>query len=162
VTIDRPKCFGDAMAAWRALVLTFDTAVESASIAPQVFSGRGGFEMPTWTTTAPDAEGGVYELAVVDPGYVVESVAGYFDPGVRPLDGAVRIDPIDEFNLRLVWSAPACAPTFTLEIPADRGPWQLGGEPCQATATVLRMVDVGLTFPPAAGELSVETSFGQP
>jgi hypothetical protein len=163
LTIDRPKCPGDAIGVWRALVLTFDGPVDATGLTTAMFAGRGGVDMPTWTASGPDSAGSRYDLVVVDPGYVVGSIDPGFDPSVAPVEGeGVRIDRIDELNVRLAWSAPACATAFTLEIPVGGGPWLLGSEMCVSTESVLRMLDVGLASPMIAGELSVETSFGEP
>jgi hypothetical protein len=55
LTIDRPLCHGDAMATFRGVTLTFDQAVDAASLQTAIFDGRPGSGLPTWTAAAPDS-----------------------------------------------------------------------------------------------------------
>ena len=82
LTIDRPLCHGDAMATFRGVTLTFDQAVDAGSLATTIVDGGPGSGLPTWTATAPDSGSGRYDLTVFDPGQVIESVDGSYDPEV--------------------------------------------------------------------------------
>jgi hypothetical protein len=150
-TIDRPFCYGDAMLAVRSLVLTFSRPVDATALTTALISGRGGVDMPSWTTTAPDSAGKRYDLTLADPGYVVDSLSGYFDPssaaaGAGP--SRIRLIAADVNTFTMIWFGRACATTPSLEISPDGSDWRLVEAPCSTTSPdVLRMVDVTLNLP---------------
>jgi hypothetical protein len=153
LTIDRPICHGDAMAVFRGITLTFDQAVDAATLDAAIFDGRPESGLPTWTATAPDSESGTYRLALFDPGSVVESLDGSYDPEVTAAGAGptgIRIERRDPTTFRLIWLGQACAasPSLTIDPSGDR--WQLANAPCAAPPEVLRMVEVTLKAPPAS------------
>jgi hypothetical protein len=166
LTIDRPLCRGDAMATFRGVTLTFDQAVDAASLQTAIFDGRPGSGLPTWTAAAPDSGSGRYDLTVLDPGQVVESIDGSYDPEITAAGAGpagIRIEQQDATTFRLIWLGKACAtaPSLSLDPSGDR--WQLANAPCtSAAADVLRMVDVVLTAPRAGDAIptveAVETA----
>ena len=151
LTIDRPFCSGDAMATFRGVTLTFDQAVDATSLATAIVDGGPGSGLPTWTTTAPDSGSGRYDLAVFDPGQLIASVDGSFDPEVATAGAGptgIRIDQRDSTTLRLIWLGRACATTPSLAIDASGDHWQLTNAQCaSADGDVLRMVDIVLETP---------------
>jgi hypothetical protein len=147
LTLDRPLCHGDSIGVDRTLLLTFSRPVDATSLNTSLRAGRGGVDMPTWTTAAPDSAGNRYDLTLADPGYVVDSLEGSYDPAIEA-DGAgpagilIRTAP---FTFRLIWLGPACATNPALSIDPSGDRWQLANAPCtSAAADVLRMVDVTL------------------
>ena len=130
LTIDAPHCAGDLLGVDRAVLLTFNRPVDAPSLDTGIRLGRGGVDMPNWTTTAPDSGTGQYDLTLVDPGYAVDSIDGFFDPEttVDALAGStirVLATSFDPATLRLVWLGPACATSYVLTIDADArtGDW---------------------------------------
>jgi hypothetical protein len=155
LTLDRPKCHGDAMATFRAVTLTFDEGVDAASLETAIFDGRPESGLPTWTAVAPDSESGRYDLTVFDPGQVVESIDGSYDPEVMTAGGAgpagIRIVQRDPKTFRLIWLGRACATAPSLSINSSGDHWQLANAPCTSAAmNVLRMIEVVLHEPRAA------------
>jgi hypothetical protein len=150
MTLDRPRCFGDAMAAFRELVLTFDQPVDAASLEMIIQDGRGGVDMPTWTASAPDSTGAVYHLTVEDPAQVVTALSGSYDPDVDATGaGPTGIQIVRGFGetLRLIWRGPACATSPALSIDPSGGRWRLTNAPCTAARDVLRMVEIDMLVP---------------
>ena len=154
LTIDRPKCHGDSMATFRAVILTFDQAVDAAKLDTGVFDGRPGTGLPTWTATAPDSGDGNYDITLDDPGSVVASFEGSYDPELTAIGagpGGIRIEQLTATTFRLVWLGQACAVTPALAIDPSGDRWQLANAPCTtAAADVLRMMDVALKAPRTA------------
>ena len=148
LTIDRPLCHGDAVATFRGVTLTFDQAVDAGSLATTIVDGGPGSALPTWTATAPDSGSGRYDLTVFDPGQVIASVDGSFDPEVAtPGAGPsrIRIEERDSTTLRLIWLGAACATAPSLSIDATGDHWQLANPPCTSSdGDVLRMIDIVL------------------
>jgi hypothetical protein len=145
-TLDRPLCRGDSMAAFRSLVLTFDRAIDAGAITAAIIEGRGGVDLPTWTTLAPDSAGGSYRLTASDPGYVINTLDGFYDPGT-PADAAgptgIVLSMVNATTLRLTWQAPACATQPSLEIEPGGAVWRLVNAPCTSSEPdVLRMIEV--------------------
>ena len=150
LTIDAPSCRGDSIGVDRTLLLTFRQQVDAATLKTAIVYGRGGVDLPTWTVTAPDSAGGRYDLVLVDSGYQVNTLEGFFDPGTDTAAAATTgasLTPTNEFTYRLVWAAPDCAtsPTLTID-PAGRS-WRLIDDPCVAKSTVVRMIDVAVRAP---------------
>ncbi len=148
LTLDRPHCGGDAIGVDRTLLLTFSRPVDATSLNTALFDGRGGVDMPTWTTAAPDSAGNRYDLTLADPGYVVDSLEGSYDPAIEA-DGAgpagIQVIRTAPFTFRLIWLAPACATSPALSIDPAGDRWQLANPPCTSSAAdVLRMVDLTL------------------
>jgi hypothetical protein len=154
LTIDRPHCYGDAMPAYRSLILTFSRAVDAAALNTSLHEGRGGVGMPNWTAAAPDSAGNLYDITLADPGYVVDTLAGYYDPeiaagGAGP--AGIRLVRRDATTFRLVWLGPACATAPALSIDPSGDHWQLADEPCTTSAAdVLRMIEVTVRSPRTA------------
>ena len=155
LTIDRPLCHGDAMATFRGITLTFDQAVDATSLETAIFDGRPASSLPTWTATAPDSKSGRYDLTVFDPGQLIASVDGSYDPEVATAGAGptrIRIEQSDSTTFRLIWLGRACATTPSLSIDASGDHWQLTNAPCTSSGgDVLRMVDIVLNAPRAAG-----------
>lgn len=165
LTLDLPQCHGDLLGVDRTLILTFRDAVDARRLDTQLFAGRGGVDMPTWTTVAPDSADGTYRLRLHDPGYLVESASGYFDPergstGVG--EAGYAFDQIDASALRLVWLGPSCATAFDLVLDRTGDTWVLWSAPCETSTAVLRMFDLSLTRPLAANGFKFEARVGQP
>lgn len=150
-TIDRPLCGGDAMAAWRSLVLTFSRPVSAATLSTSLVAGRGGVDMPNWTAAAPDSADKRYDLTLSDPGYVVNTIEGYYDPSTTAASvgaAGIRLRATDDNTFTVIWLGPACATTPTLAISPDGNAWRLVNEPCATSAAnVVRMIDVGINLP---------------
>ena len=147
LTIDRPICHGDAMLQMRALVLTFDQDVDADALDTGLFDGRPDSGLPTWTATAPDSGGGRYDVAVADPGLVVESIEGSFDPEVEATGAGptgIQLVQTSATTYRLIWLGQACAATPALSISPTSDSWRLVNAPCAAPPEVLRMIDVTL------------------
>jgi hypothetical protein len=147
LTIDRPICHGDAMLTMRALILTFDQDVDAGAMDTGLFDGRPDSGLPTWTATAPDSDGGRYDLTVADPGLVVESIEGSFDPEVESTGAGptgIQLVRSSATTYRLIWLGQACAATPALSIDPSGDTWHLANGPCAAPPEVLRMVDVTL------------------
>jgi hypothetical protein len=151
LTIDRPRCFGDAIAAMRSLLLTFAAPVDAGSLDLVIVDGRGGVDMPTWTATAPDSAGGRYDIVLDDPGHLVTALGGGYDPEVDAVGaGPTGIQVVHAYGttLRLIWRSPACATSPSLTIDPSGRQWQLANTPCSSSAAdVLRMVEVDLSVP---------------
>jgi hypothetical protein len=165
LTIDRPRCFGDAMPSWHALVLTFDGPVDANDLSTTVLSGRGGVDMPTFTATGPDSGTGSYRLQVRDLGYAVDSIDAGFDPDVAPpAEGTtLRLDQRDAATIRFVWRGPACVSDYTLDIADNGGTWTLSGLACEpANGVVLRMLDVTLRSPRTVGAVAADVVMAIP
>ena len=165
LTIDRPRCSGDSMAAWRALLLTFDAPIDANALSRSIFEGRGGVGMPTFTATGPDSGSGRYDLVVDDPGDAVESIEAAFDPEVvPPAEGTrLRLDQLDPSRIRVVWRASACASTWTLSIADNGGTWTLSALACEpAGGVVLRMVDITVRNPRTVGAVAAEVVLAIP
>ena len=148
LTLDRPLCGGDSIGVDRTLLLTFSRPVDATSLNTSLRAGRGGVDMPTWTAAAPDSAGNRYDLTLADPGYVVDSLEGSYDPAVEA-GGAgptgIQLVRTDAFTFRLIWLAPACATSPALSIDSSGDHWQVASAPCASSAAdVLRMVDVRL------------------
>jgi hypothetical protein len=163
LTIDRPLCQGDAMPLSRALVLTFRTPVDATDLHTSIFSGRGGIDMPTFTATGLDAAGGRFDIQVSDPGYLVESVdAGYVEDRVLepndPRPGEAVLEEVQPNTARLVWNAPSCAGSFSLSMNIAGNVWSLGSERCEASGTVLRMVELVHRAPVTVGAITLEAA----
>jgi hypothetical protein len=165
LTIDLPQCRGDLVGVDRSMVLTFSEAVDAASLDTQMLAGRGGVDMPTWTTVAPDANGDRYDLKLSDPGYIVDSLEGYFDPE-RGATGAgptgIVLDQLDAAQVRLVWLGPSCANAFRLVLDQPGDTWTIWSAPCATSTAVLRMVDIALRSPRAANSIKIEARVGEP
>lgn len=150
-TIDRPSCGGDAIPALRSLVVTFSRPVDATTLRTSLIAGRGGVDMPTWTATGPDAAGKRFDITLVDPGYIVNTLSSGFDPtaassGAGPT--GIRLVANDENTFTLIWLGRACATTPSLEISPDGSRWLLIDKPCTTSSPdVLRMVDVALNLP---------------
>jgi hypothetical protein len=147
LTIDRPICHGDSMLAMRALVLTFDQDVDAGAMDTGLFDGRPDSGLPTWTAAAPDAAGGRYDITLADPGLVVESLEGSFDPEVETTGAGptgIQLVQSSATTYRLIWLGQACATTPALTIDPSGDRWRLANAPCAAPPEVLRMVDVTL------------------
>jgi hypothetical protein len=163
LTIDAPHCAGDLLGVDRAVLLTFSRPVDAPSLNTGISLGRGGVDMPNWTTTAPDSGNGQYDLTLLDPGYAVDSIDGFFDPEttVDVLAGStirVLATSFDPATLRLVWLGPDCATSYALTIAADRTHWRLTGPGCAPHgADVLRMIDVTLAVPRAPDAITAES-----
>ena len=146
VTLDRPLCSGDAMAAWRSLDLTFDRSIDGAALTASIVEGRGGVDLPMWTTLAPDSAGGTYRLTLSDPGYVITTLDGFFDPGTSAEDvgpTGIVLNRVSATTLRLIWLAPPCATSPTLDISPDGSTWTIVNGPCDSTKpVVIRMIEV--------------------
>jgi len=160
LTIDRPKCLGDSMATFRAVVLTFDQAVDAAAMDTAIVDGRAESGLPTWHLAAPDSAEGRYDLDVFDPGNVVARFEGYFDPGTSPDEAGptgIRLVSRDATKLTMFWLAPPCAVTPTLAIDPSGDTWRLTEVACQASgADVLRMVDVTLATRRTPDTITIE------
>ena len=117
LALDRPRCGGDAMAVVRELVLTFSRPVDATALTISLWDGRGGVDMPTFTASAPDSASNAYDIVVNDPGYIIDSVAGYFAPDVAGSGAGptgVRLDATSDTTITMIWSGPACATAPTL------------------------------------------------
>ncbi len=148
LTIDRPLCFGDSIAAYRSLILTFADPVDAAALNTVLFAGRGGVDMPTWTASAPDSESDRYDITLDDPGHVVESLEGSFDPQVASAGAGpsgIRVVASTPTSLTLIWLGPACATTPALSIDPSGATWRVANAPCDSSKPdVVRMVGVTL------------------
>jgi hypothetical protein len=157
LTLDRPRCGGDAVPVFRELILRFSRPVDATTLTTTLYDGRGGVDMPTWTASAPDSGSGGYDIVVADPGYVVESVEGSFDPEVEAVGAGptgIQLVATSDTALRLIWRGPACATTPSLEIDPTGDHWRLLDDACTASGSdVLRMIDVSLADPRPAGSL---------
>ena len=165
LTMDLPQCRGDLVGVDRSIVLTFRDAVDAHGLNTALFAGRGGVDMPTWTMIAPDSGAGTYRVRLRDPGYVVQSLDGYFDPergatGVP--DAGYAFDQIDGLNLRLVWLGPSCATAFDLVLDPTGDTWTLWSAPCETSVAVLRMFDIELARPLTATAVKFEARVGEP
>jgi hypothetical protein len=150
-TIDRPLCGGDAIPALRSLILTFSQPVDATAVSTAIIGGRGGVDMPNWTAAAPDAAGNRYDLTLWDPGYIVNSLEGGFDPSAA-VGGAgttgIRLVAKDAGTFTVIWLGRACATTPALKISQDGNHWQLVEAACTTSSPgVLHMVDVALNLP---------------
>lgn len=165
LTLDRPNCYGDSMGYDRSLILTFQEPVDAASLTTTLYAGRGGVDMPTWTATAPDSGSGSFALTLADPGYVVDSLEGHFDPE-REASGAgptgIVLDQVDPSRVGLVWLGSVCATDFQLTLDPAGDTWTLRSAPCEPSGTVLRMVDVVLRSPRAVETIKIEARVGEP
>lgn len=165
MTIDLPNCGGDSIGVDRTLLLTFSRPVDATTLNTEMLRGRGGVDMPTWTATAPDSAGERYDIVVADPGYVVDSLEGSYDPEVQAVGAGptgIQLIESDPTTYRLIWRGPTCATRPELLIDASGGHWQLMNAPCASSAAdVLRMIDVTLKAPLAGGaKPSIESVVG--
>lgn len=165
LTMDLPQCRGDLVGVDRSLILTFREPVDARTLGTTMLPGRGGVDMPTWTMIAPDAADGTYRVRLRDPGYLVESLDGYFDPerGSSGVGAAgYAFDQVAGSNLRLVWLGPSCATAFDLILDRTGDTWVLWSTPCETSTTVLRMFDVSLTRPLVGASIKFEARVGEP
>ena len=147
LALDRPKCFGDSVATFRAVLLTFDQPVDGGAMSRTLMEGRGEGGLPTWTAAAPDAAGNGYTVALYDPAQHVEALEGSFDPEVEATGAGptgIQLVELSATSYRLIWLGPACAASPALTIDASGDRWQLANAPCAAPPAVLRMIDVTL------------------
>jgi hypothetical protein len=164
MTLDRPKCFGDALPSFYAIELTFDGGVDAGAFDLGLHDGRFASGLPTQTVIGLDAAGKRYDLTIFDASGRL-SVPEPFSDGTQPPDPGPtgwtlgrRSDAIG----RLVWRAPACAANQTLRIDAAVADWQLSWQPCEAPPEVLRVVDLEFDHLPDTTGITVTILGPQP
>jgi hypothetical protein len=159
MTLDRPHCFGDAIATYRALVLTFSQPIDATSLRTSLREGRGGVDMPAWTAAGPDSNDGGYHLSLTDPAYIVDAIDAGFDPegAIDPGSSAIQLVQIDPMNVRMVWRAPACASTLLLTVDPSGDNWALASARCEPLSpTVIRMLTITLREPRDINSIDIE------
>jgi hypothetical protein len=155
--LDRPKCYGDAIPAFYAIDLSFDTPVEAAALAAALHDGRLESGLPTHLVTGLDTAGDRYDLAIFDGSGRLE-VPEPFSDGTQPPDPGPTgyvVRRLDDAVGRLTWRAPACATALTLRIDASASDWQIGWQPCAAPPEVLRVVDLAFDHLPDTTGINV-------
>ena len=146
LTLDRPRCFGDAMPRFYALELVFDADVQADAMDVALRDGQIESGLPTDLVTGLDADGNRYDVAIFDASGRLQ-IPEPFSDATKPPDpgptGYVVERRGDQIG-RLTWRAPACATAETLRIDAGASDWRLSWQPCAAPPEVLRVLD--LTF----------------
>jgi hypothetical protein len=145
LTIDRPKCLGDAIPAFYAIRLGFDQPVDATAIDVVLRDARPESGLPGWAATGIDAAGGLYDLTVYDASGRLVLPEPRSD-GTQPPDPGAAGYSLDRTSAtvgRLIWRAPACATSQALRIDANGTNWELTWPSCTPTApTTLRVLDL--------------------
>lgn len=148
LTIDRPECRGDAIAVYKALILTFSRPVDAAAMDTGLFDGRVGSGLPTWTVVGQDTTLERFDLQLFDGGAGVVSVEGLYPDDIGSGSGSLRVEQAGQSIIRAVWVGRPCATTARLTIDASGRSWVLAVPACDAAgADVVRAVEVKFENP---------------
>jgi hypothetical protein len=164
LTLDRPHCYGDAIPAFYALELAFDSDVNADAMDLSLQDGRFESGLPTHVVTGIDASGNRYDLAIYDASGRLQTPEPFSvdspppDPGPTGWVVERRGDAVG----RLTWRAPACATMQTLRIDPSASDWQLAGPPCVGPGVVLRVVDLTFDHLPDTTGITVTLDGAQP
>ena len=133
MTLERPKCAGDAVAFDRILVLALAEPIAAGEVTVQLREGIGEL-LPAWRQFSGDAEGNLVWLDVWDRSaslLAVDQAQAEGSPVARDviLVGAMPGDPA---SLVLTWSGPACETRYSLIVHGGVGQLDLERETCAA------------------------------
>src|SRR5205085_4015498 len=77
---------------------------------------------------------------------VITTLEGLYDPGTSAQDvgpTGILLSRVSATSLRLIWLAPSCATSPSLEISPDGSIWTIINRPCQSSKpVVVRMIEV--------------------
>jgi hypothetical protein len=161
ITIDRPKCLGDAVPAFYAVRLGFDQPVDATTLGLSLLDARPESGLPTWTATGIAADDGLYQLQVYDASGRLVLPEPRSDAASPPDPGAVgyTLERISDADARLIWRAPACATSQTLRIDPSALTWELSWNACTPTeSTTLRVLDLRFDHLPDTTGITVNIS----
>jgi hypothetical protein len=119
LVLERPKCFGDAIARFLSVTLTFRSAVAASDVQASIVDGGGASgALPNWTADGPDTAGNRFQVSIYDATTSVTSVDAANDQtgeqGLAPNTGKIERTPYDE--IQLTWSRSPCVADERLTI----------------------------------------------
>ncbi|HET7029477.1 MAG TPA: hypothetical protein VFI34_03120 [Candidatus Limnocylindrales bacterium] len=157
LTLDRPICYGDAIAAFYAIELTFDTDVDAAAMDSALRDGHVDSGLPTFVITGIDAAGGRYDLSINErSGSVTEVGDSGFDQPLEPGPANIAVEDRGPDTVRLSWRSAPCETTPALVIDPSGTRWEMQLDGCDpASPGVLRSIDVQLSSPVAADAIGL-------
>jgi hypothetical protein len=139
ILLERPKCFGDAIARYLSVTLVFRESVVASDVKGSIVDGSGGAGgPPNWTVIGPDTAGNAFHISIYDATASITSADGSNDgtggAALPPNTGRLDATPYDE--IRLVWSRSPCVLDERLTIDATGRILTLSGAPCSPSTPV--------------------------
>jgi hypothetical protein len=111
ILLERPKCFGDAIARYLSVTLTFRESVIASDVQASIVDrGGAGGALPNWTAIGPDTAGNAFHVSIYDATSSVTSADAANDgssgAALAANTGQVEGTPYDE--IKLTWARSAC------------------------------------------------------
>ena len=160
IVLERPRCFGDAMARFLSLTLTFSRSIVASDVQASIVEGTGaGGTLPNWTLSGPDTAGNAFHMSIYDKSGLVssaESTSQGGDGTTLPTDTG-RLENVTPTTIKLTWARSPCASEERLMIDANLTTLTLIGGDCGTGIGGLdREVTLEFSQPVSAAGLTVD------
>jgi hypothetical protein len=119
--LERPRCFGDAIARFLSVTLKFSGSVVAGDVTASIVEGDSEGGLPSWTLSGPDTAGNVFHADVFDASGKLTAAESSSQGGggatLAPNTG--RIEQAGSDTIKLTWARDPCDTNERLDIDAD-------------------------------------------